>query len=94
MLEVATSSYGPRGDEVIQQQRVEGPESTPCTLNSLIDHFSQRIDPVGIVVHYAVVVVVVVRVCASSPINPSRLSNQFCTSADRCTPTLPRWSLE
>ena len=24
------------------------------------------------------------------PINPSRFSNQYCTSADRCTPTLPR----
>ena len=31
-----------------------------------------------------------VRVCASSQINPSRLSNQFRTGADRCTPTLPR----
>ena len=31
-----------------------------------------------------------VRVCASSQINPGRLSNQFRTSADRCTPTLPR----
>ena len=31
-----------------------------------------------------------VRVCASSPINPDRLSNQCRTGADRCTPTLPR----
>ena len=37
---------------------------------------------------------VVVRVSASSRINPGRLSNQFHTGADRCTPTLPRWSLE
>ena len=27
------------------------------------------------------------------PNNPSRLSNQFRTSADRCTPTLPRQAL-
>ena len=32
----------------------------------------------------------IVRICASSPINPSRLSNQFHTGANRCTPTLPR----
>ena len=32
----------------------------------------------------------IVRVCASSPINPGRLSNQFRTGIDRCTPTLPR----
>ena len=31
-----------------------------------------------------------VRVGASSPINPGRLSNQCRTSVDRCTPTLPR----
>ena len=31
-----------------------------------------------------------VRVCASSPINPSRLSNQFHTGDTRYTPTLPR----
>ena len=32
----------------------------------------------------------VVKVNASSLINPSRLSNQFRTSANRCTPTIPR----
>ena len=32
----------------------------------------------------------IVRVCASSPINPGRLSNQFRTGANRCTPTLSR----
>ena len=31
-----------------------------------------------------------VRVFASSPINPDRLSNQCCIGANRCTPTLPR----
>ena len=31
-----------------------------------------------------------VRVLCCYPINPGRLSNQFCTGADRCTPTLPR----
>ena len=28
------------------------------------------------------------------PINPGRFSNQYRTSADRCTPKLPRWALE
>ena len=37
---------------------------------------------------------VIVRVFCLYPINPSRLSNQCRTSADRCTPTLPRWLLE
>ena len=32
----------------------------------------------------------VVRVLCCYPINPSRLSNQCHTGADRCTPTLPR----
>ena len=36
-------------DEVVQQQRVEGPGSTPRTLHSLIDGFGRGIDPVGIV---------------------------------------------
>ena len=31
-----------------------------------------------------------VRVCASSPINPGRLSNQFHTGNTRYTPTFPR----
>ena len=28
------------------------------------------------------------------PNNPGRLSNQFCTGANRCTPKLPEMSLE
>ena len=31
-----------------------------------------------------------VRVLGRYPINPSRFSNQYCTGANRCTPTLPR----
>ena len=48
-FEVTTSSYSPRGDEIIQQQRVEGPESATRTLDGLVDSFGRRVDPVGIV---------------------------------------------
>ena len=48
-LETAASGYGPRRDEVVQWERVEGPESTTRTLDSLVDGFGQRVDPVWII---------------------------------------------
>ena len=43
------SSYSPRGNKVVQQQRVEGPESAAWTFDGLIDGFGRGINPVGIV---------------------------------------------
>ena len=60
-LEATTSSYSPRGDEVVQRQRVEGPESTSRTLHSLIDRFGRRIDPVGIIMSGLSILDVVLR---------------------------------
>ena len=48
-LETTTSSYGTSRDKVVQRERVEGPGSTPRTLHGLVDHFSQRVNAVGIV---------------------------------------------
>ena len=49
MLEVTTSSYRPSRDKVVQGERIEGLESTPWTLDSLINGFSRRIDHVRII---------------------------------------------
>ena len=49
MFEVAMSSHGPGGDEVVQRQRIEGPESTPWTLYGLVNRFGRRINAVRIV---------------------------------------------
>ena len=43
MLKTMTSGHGPRRNEVVQQQTIEGTESTPRTLDSLIDCLSRQI---------------------------------------------------
>ena len=48
-LEMTSSSHGTRGDEVVQQQRVEGLESTTRTLDGLVDGFGGRVNTVGII---------------------------------------------
>ena len=48
-LEATTSSYGTSRDEVVQGERIKGPESTPWTLHGLIDGFGGGINAVRIV---------------------------------------------
>ena len=48
-LEATTSCDGARGDEIVQRQSVEGPESATRTLDSLVNGFGRRIDPIGII---------------------------------------------
>ena len=43
------SGHGTSRNKVVQRERIEGSESTPRTLDGLIDCFCRRIDPVGIV---------------------------------------------
>ena len=43
------SSHRTSRNKVVKGKRVQGTERTPQTLNGLIDHLGQRIDPVGIV---------------------------------------------
>ena len=50
MLETMTSSHGPRGNEVVQGQPIEGPLRTSQTLCSLEDGFGCWISPTRIVV--------------------------------------------
>ena len=49
MLQMTTGCHGASRDEVIQQQRVKGTESTTRTLCSLVDCFGGRVDAIGIV---------------------------------------------
>ena len=49
MLKTTTSGHRPRGDEVVQQQTIEGTERTPRTLDSLVHRFGRRIGPPRIV---------------------------------------------
>ena len=48
-LETTMSGHGTRRDEVVQQQRIQGAEHTPQTLNGLVDRLGRRIGHVGIV---------------------------------------------
>ena len=43
------SSNGTRGDEVVQRQRVEGPESATRTLDGLVDDFGRGVNTVWII---------------------------------------------
>ena len=49
MLEMTTSGHGPRGDEVVKGQTIEGTESTPQTLDSLVNRLGQQIGPIWII---------------------------------------------
>ena len=49
MLEMTTSGYQLRRDEVVQRQTIERSEHTPRTLDGLVNNFGQRIDGVRIV---------------------------------------------
>ena len=49
MFEAAMSSYSPGRDEVVQCQRVEGPESATRTLDHLVDHFGWGVNTIGII---------------------------------------------
>ena len=49
MLQMTTSSHRPRRDKIIKGKTIKGPESTPRTLHSLIDHLGRRIGPVWII---------------------------------------------
>ena len=49
LLEATTSSDRPRGNEIVQGQRVEGSESAARTLDGLVDDFGGRIYPIRIV---------------------------------------------
>ena len=42
-------SHQSRGNKVVKGKTVKGMESTPWTLNSLIDYLSQRVGPVQII---------------------------------------------
>ena len=48
-LETTMHSHQSRGNKVIEGKTIKGMESTPWTLNSLIDHLSQRVGPVQII---------------------------------------------
>ena len=50
MLETTASGHGPTGDEVVQQQPVEGLLRTPRPLCSLVNAFSCWIGPMRIIV--------------------------------------------
>ena len=49
MLETTTSGYRTSRNEVVQGESIKSMESTPQTLNSLIDCLSRRVNPVRIV---------------------------------------------
>ena len=70
-LEATVSGDSTRRDEIVQQQRVERPESTTRTLDGLVDGFGRGVDAIWIVASSPCVLDIVLRLETLEPIGVS-----------------------